>query len=668
MFHKGPDWWVKIGDFGFSKRITEKDGLQTWVGTPVFLAPEVQMLYPFGMNGDDTFSHYTEKVDIWALGVITFYMIFHDYPFTPKKPIGLLQYIQGAELPFPKSTRSGISQGCISFIKATMAPDASNRLSAKEVTESEWLTHTDSPLKEMASLQITESKVSDGASAEKLPTQGPRLEVANNGNGISRTSANMPASDIMAWNEESSTREGFTSSKSKLSLTRSFQIESLSPSDGVQLQLKELQSLHTQGVQFSRENNWNRAQSMLWQAALGRKKLLGLKHSDTRNSYHCLGIVYYHMSNYSKAKQLFQWLLEAQEKLYGSRHQSTLKSRYWIGLLLRRDGNPDEGMDILHSVVKLQQDVLGPNHPETLLTLSEIVQMPNQPLELQKSPSPQISTSSQLSEMEKATEFMQNCIGELKSILSEFSPQHPKLRHTVVVRLPRSLPCLLPTPKLDNSHSSKLKIHYRTMAELGQRLHGQGGYYVAQSHLKLAANGLREALGRAHTETLETLYWLGRNHYEMCHYRTAEDLFCEVTEGFTNSLGKSNRKTLNALHATGIALSKQGKYIEAESVFRSALNTFNQSYYRFDRDLLRSLFQLGFVLAKQKKFELAQPILSKVHNTLNHSLGPGNEETMECDYWHRCASTRDKGPAKPNISVRLPPQGSKTAGADQRTS
>ncbi|KAJ5364613.1 uncharacterized protein N7496_010326 [Penicillium cataractarum] len=60
------------------------------------------------------------------------------------------------------------------------------------------------------------------------------------------------------------------------------------------------------------------------------------------------------------------------------------------------------------------------------------------------------------------------------------------------------------------------------MAELSQRLHVQGEYNAAQSHLEKAASGLKNALGPTHADPLDALYWLGRNEYELYHYKAAE--------------------------------------------------------------------------------------------------------------------------------------------------
>lgn len=609
------------------------------------------MLYPPGTHGQRTGLQYTEKVDIWALGVITFYMIFHDYPFYPGKSITLQQYMQGEDFSFPTSRLSEISKACKSFIKAAMAPDALERLSAKQATENEWLMRPDFQLAEMASVKIKKenlpgSILTDGSQEALEPVQEHTYDDSNN-DDISPTSGNI-RTDVLPNSLESSTRKESTAVNFDPSETR---IDSPSYEHAMQLQLKELQSLHSQGVQHFRQNDFKKAEFMLLQAAKGRRKLRGLKYQETRNSYHCLGVLYYHMSKYSQAKRLFQCVLEYQENFYGPKNASTLKSRYWIGVLTIREGNNQEGLSTLQQVEEVQKDVLGPNHPETLLSLSAIEQHKPQILGIPPQNSPR------LLEMDKATSSMQQTIWKLTPPLLRRSSPHPPefprkatvkfpfmsngRKIALIVRLPQKSPQLLPQLpskfKPECSDSSKVECHYRTMAELGQRLHGQGDYNAAQSHLELAASGLQTALGPTHVDSLDALYWLGRNQYELCHYQTAEATFRQVANGLTESLGTSDRKTLNSLHAVGLSLSKQGNYREAEFVFRSALQGLEQKSDKYGQDLMHTLFQIGFTLYKQRKSKEAEPFLQDALNGREFLLGRGADDTIECAFWLGCA-------------------------------
>ena len=88
---KGPDWWVKIADFGISKRATEGlTALRTLAGTPAFMAPEILGFIPLDDRSDDS---YTNTVDIWSLGVITFLILTGETLFRDQRRLG--QYVAG---------------------------------------------------------------------------------------------------------------------------------------------------------------------------------------------------------------------------------------------------------------------------------------------------------------------------------------------------------------------------------------------------------------------------------------------------------------------------------------------------------------------------------------------------------------------------------------------
>ena len=61
---------VKVTDFGFATFFDPKKGAKEVLGSPLYMAPEI-------------IKHqtYTEKVDIWSLGVITFILLSGCPPF-----------------------------------------------------------------------------------------------------------------------------------------------------------------------------------------------------------------------------------------------------------------------------------------------------------------------------------------------------------------------------------------------------------------------------------------------------------------------------------------------------------------------------------------------------------------------------------------------------------
>jgi serine/threonine protein kinase len=52
---------VKIADLGFACQFDKKTGLDLVLGTPLYMAPELVK-----------HEKYSEKVDVWSLGVITY--------------------------------------------------------------------------------------------------------------------------------------------------------------------------------------------------------------------------------------------------------------------------------------------------------------------------------------------------------------------------------------------------------------------------------------------------------------------------------------------------------------------------------------------------------------------------------------------------------------------
>ncbi|RSM03833.1 hypothetical protein CDV31_010299 [Fusarium ambrosium] len=148
--HKGPNWWVKLSDFGCSKQ-SESTSLRTIIGTEPYLAPELQNIFAPSdredLEGEDDPDSseapgYSLAVDMWALGAITFRIITGRVPFP--SPVGrkLSRYVaHGGSFP-PDEL---LSSECMSFIVSAMSRSPRDRPSAAKALRDPWILYRCAP-------------------------------------------------------------------------------------------------------------------------------------------------------------------------------------------------------------------------------------------------------------------------------------------------------------------------------------------------------------------------------------------------------------------------------------------------------------------------------------------------------------------------------------------
>ena len=112
MASEGPNWWVKIGDFGVSKRISaEQTALRTQIGTLKFQAPEMLGL----VDEEEETTEYTNTVDIWALGCVVCLALAQTMPFA--RPRALTNYCDGrSQFPSEPLIAKDVSKEGVSFV------------------------------------------------------------------------------------------------------------------------------------------------------------------------------------------------------------------------------------------------------------------------------------------------------------------------------------------------------------------------------------------------------------------------------------------------------------------------------------------------------------------------------------------------------------------------
>jgi serine/threonine protein kinase len=114
---------IKIIDFGFASMSADSQ-LRLYCGTPEFMAPELIMQKPY--------SGY--KVDVWALGVVLFYMSTKKYPFVGRNEREILRKITMAGV----QNNLKISAEVFLVLRRMLAIDPECRISACELVKDPW--------------------------------------------------------------------------------------------------------------------------------------------------------------------------------------------------------------------------------------------------------------------------------------------------------------------------------------------------------------------------------------------------------------------------------------------------------------------------------------------------------------------------------------------------
>lgn len=122
---------VKVGDFGFSTLSHRTETLNTFCGSPPYAAPE--------LFRDE---HYVGIfVDIWALGVMLFFMVTGTMPFRADTVAKLKRCILEGTYALPP----WVPEACQRLIRGILQPAPSDRCTLEQMMGCEWLLPVDFP-------------------------------------------------------------------------------------------------------------------------------------------------------------------------------------------------------------------------------------------------------------------------------------------------------------------------------------------------------------------------------------------------------------------------------------------------------------------------------------------------------------------------------------------
>ncbi|KAJ5493669.1 hypothetical protein N7463_009756 [Penicillium fimorum] len=374
----GPNWWVKIGDFGFSKRYDGRSALQSMVGTEIFFAPEV--LFHPGLDYQNGAASYTHSVDLWALGVVIFFILSREYPF--QSPAVLRSYVYTSHFPFAPLVSNSISRDGQNFLKSLLVADAPMRVSAEEALKSAWLQlppldsdsgpaelllsklglNQDGPLPVVKPKNATSSDTRESCLVEE---QHVEVEVSSNSN-IESSEQDPPASyddpfeSIHNLGCKADSRREYA--KAEASFRKAF--ESRRAILGAKHE-KTIRSLYYLGHALYWQSKNAEAERVYRQAWEGRRDTLGVKHKDTLDSLHYLGRTLYWQDKKAEAERICRQAWKGRRDTLGVKHKDTLDSLHYLGHALYSQDKKAEAERIYRQVGEGYRETLSTDHQET---------------------------------------------------------------------------------------------------------------------------------------------------------------------------------------------------------------------------------------------------------------------------------------------------------------
>ncbi|KAL5514677.1 hypothetical protein ACEPAG_1993 [Sanghuangporus baumii] len=128
---KAEDADIMVADFGLS-RVMDEDKLQLLTeicGTPGYMAPEIFLKSGHG-----------KPVDIWAMGVVTYFLLCGYTPFDRDSQDQEMQAIIKGDYAFePEEYWANVSETARDFVRMCLTLDPAKRPTAKEALEHAWL-------------------------------------------------------------------------------------------------------------------------------------------------------------------------------------------------------------------------------------------------------------------------------------------------------------------------------------------------------------------------------------------------------------------------------------------------------------------------------------------------------------------------------------------------
>ena len=116
---------LKLSDFGFARYFESNTLVETLCGSPMYMAPEIMK-----------YKRYTNKSDLWSVGIILYESLTGKTPFNAKTFYDLIKHIEKKKIKIPPNIQ--LSDDCVELIYSLLKKNPENRISWEQFVYHKW--------------------------------------------------------------------------------------------------------------------------------------------------------------------------------------------------------------------------------------------------------------------------------------------------------------------------------------------------------------------------------------------------------------------------------------------------------------------------------------------------------------------------------------------------
>lgn len=334
------------------------------------------------------------------------------------------------------------------------------------------------------------------------------------------------------------------------------------------------QLLNVAGVYLGERAQYVQAETLLTQALVIYKHILGLKNYSTAKAFNDLAAVYFYHGNYAQAESNYKQALAICEQVLEPMDPDLAKCLTNLGVLYGIQKKYELAEPLLQRAVTIHGQISGPEHLNTAGSLNNLARLYiNQ------------------GKYEQAETLLQKVLAIREQAQG---PDHPKL--------------LTDLNNLAHLH------HFR------------GQYDQAEFLLQRVLVIRKQVLGQDHPDMAQTLHLLAANYEKQGKYEQAEQFYQQVLDLFERVQVSENLNLANSLSNLAGLYWVQGKFDQAELLYKRSLAIYEKMLGEESSDVANILYRMAMVYNGKDMYAEAEQLLKRVLGIQEKILSPEHTE------------------------------------------